>query len=110
MSDQHTPGPFWFAKAEDFARFDYAVGAGNSEIAHVAERADAALFKAAPDLLAALRAVLPYAESRLEDMEECAEACRDCPNTGAEAEAHYRKCRDAFQAAQDAISSVEGRR
>jgi hypothetical protein len=59
MSDtQHTAGPFWVAKAEDSARFDYAVGAADAEIAHVAERSDAMLFKAAPAMLAALESAL----------------------------------------------------
>ncbi|MGX5776986.1 hypothetical protein [Methylorubrum zatmanii] len=65
---------------------------------------------AGPALLAALRAILPYAESRLEDMEEHAREVADDPRLGPQADADVNKARDAFQAAQDAISAAEGRR
>ena len=53
----HTPGPWWFCAAEE----DYYVaGVGDKELTNLISRADARLIAAAPDLLNALMAVLPY--------------------------------------------------
>ncbi len=61
MTTTHTPGPYWYATEE----VGFAVGAGDREIAFVATcgtfsggegRANARLFHAAPDMLAALEA------------------------------------------------------
>lgn len=61
---------------------------------------------------AALRAVLPYAESRLEDMDAAEkEAYENAPRDVWEtARDELRKARAAFEAAQNALSAAEGRR
>lgn len=57
---------------------------------------------------AALRGVLPYAESRLEDMAECAAEASEA--NFAEASEDCAKARAAILAARAAISPAEGRR
>lgn len=50
---------------------------------------------AAPDLLASLRAILPYAESRAEDMADCADAlAEDAENFDIDDKAGLAKIRD----------------
>lgn len=62
----------------------------------------------AVDLFAALRAVLPYAESRLEDMREACDAARGTSSWD-EANDLMMKAAAAFAAAHAAISAAEGR-
>lgn len=54
MESKHTPGPWWMAATGEANGIGYAIGAGNCEIGHMAERGDALLAKAAPEMLAAL--------------------------------------------------------
>ena len=56
MNTKHTPGPYWMSASVDPCAC-YAIGAGNREIGMAYSRADALLFKAAPDLLVELESI-----------------------------------------------------
>ena len=51
---QHTAGPWWVAATGEADDIGFAIGAENCVIGYMAERADAMLAKAAPEMLGAL--------------------------------------------------------
>lgn len=64
MNEQHTPGPWIVTRGRDKTHPNYVESQhpdfGGFDLAHCVESADAALISAAPDLLAALHALVDY--------------------------------------------------
>lgn len=71
------------------------------------QEAAAHIIGAAPDAIDALRLVLPYAESRLEDMAEC--VAHASPENRSAAAADHARASEAFKLARAAIAKAEGR-
>lgn len=87
----HTPEPWWCAQSGTTGT-KYAVGSGNTEIGWFLKRGDAMLAKAAPDLLAALEAVMRQCE----------------PTMDVELDAMSDEEADAWILARDAIKAAKG--
>ncbi|CAM5769868.1 hypothetical protein [Bosea minatitlanensis] len=74
----------------------------------IVDRAHADTLAAAPDLLASLRAILPYAESRAEDMIEIAEEAEaESSATAADAREDANKAVAAVDAAKALLASLD---
>ena len=101
---KHTPGPW---NVGSTARTLIWSGADETQAISVGAartKADALIFAASLELLASLRAILPYAESRAEDME--AEALL-WPKSESVTEP-YRKAVAAVDAAKALLASLDG--
>lgn len=100
---KHTPGPW---NVGSTARTLIWSGADETQAISVGAartKADALIFAASLELLASLRAILPYAESRAEDMDNCADES-ECAPSREDAD----KAIAAVDAAKALLASLDG--